>query len=325
MRRKFLQTGFAIAANMMAGATGIGLAHAQNKPIEWVVGFVAGGGSDAVARSVAEAMGKTLNRTIIVNNKPGAGTNIAAEYVAHTRDRDNVMFTADFATLAANPYLFSKLNYNAERDFVPVGLLARFPLFLVVNNNVPVSNFRELLAWAKKQNGPVSYATPGLGTPHHLATELLAQRTGLKVTHVPYKGGAAAIVDVIGGQVPFMLIDSGSAVQHIATGKVKVIAVANRERLKNYEQVPTLIEQGVDGYEAFAWQGLVVPKSTSPEVVRQWGQALQAALKSPAVLQRFDALALEPLPGTPAQMKAFWMSEREKWRQVIQNVGIRID
>jgi tripartite-type tricarboxylate transporter receptor subunit TctC len=322
MRRKFLQAGLAMAVQLALGA---GMAQAQDKPIEWVVGFVAGGGSDAVARTVAEAMGKTLNRSVIVNNKPGAGTNIAAEYVAHTRDVNNVMFTADFATLAANPWLFSKLNYNAERDFVPVGLLARFPLFLVVNNNVPVNNFREFLAWAKAQGGPINYATPGLGTPHHLATELLAQRVGLKVTHVPYKGGAAAIVDVIGGQVPFMLVDSGSVVQHIAAGKVRVIAVANRERLKGYPQVPTLVEQGVAGYEAYAWQGLVAPKGTSADVVQQWAQALQAALKSPAVLSRFDALALEPLPGTPAQMQEFWMSEREKWRQVIQNVGIKID
>ncbi|MGJ7496514.1 Bug family tripartite tricarboxylate transporter substrate binding protein [Variovorax sp. RT4R15] len=324
MRRNLLKAGLALGVQLALGG-GAALAQGSDKPIEWVVGFAAGGGSDAVARSVAEAMGKSLGRGIIVTNKPGAGTNIAAEYAAHSRDLGNIVFTADFATLAANPHLFSKLAYNAEKDFVPVGLLARFPLFLAVNNQLPVQNFKDFLAWAKANPTQLNYASPGLGTPHHLATELLAQRLGLKMSHVPYRGGAPAILDVIGGQVPFMLIDSASVVQHMAAGKVRVIGVANAQRLKGYPQIPTLAEQGVSDFEAYAWQGLVAPTGTASETVNTWSQALQTALKSPAVLARFDALALEPLPGTPAQMLAYWRSERSKWGQLIQSVGIKLD
>ena len=226
MRRDLLMAGLAHGGQRALGGRAA-LAQGSDKPIEWVVGLAAGGGSDAVARTVAEAMGKSLGRTIIVTNKPGAGTNIAAEYVARSRDLGNIVFTADFATLAANPHLFSKLSYNAEKDFVPIGLLARFPLFLVVNNQLPVHNFKEFLAWARANPGQLNYASPGLGSPHHLATELLAQRVGLKMSHVPYRGAAPAIVDVIGGQVPFMLVDSAAGASHIAAGKVRVIGVAS--------------------------------------------------------------------------------------------------
>lgn len=324
MRRNLLKAALAMGVQLALGS-GAALAQSSDKPIEWVVGFAAGGGSDAVARTVAEALGKSLGRTIIVTNKPGAGTNIAAEYAARSRDLGNIVFTGDFATLAANPHLFSKLSYNAEKDFVPVGLLARFPLFLVVNNDLPVRNFKEFLAWAKAHPGQLNYGSPGLGTPHHLATELLAQRVGLKMTHVPYRGAAPAMLDVIGGQIPFMLVDSAAATSHIAAGKVRAIGVASPERLKAYPQMPTLAEQGVNDFEAYAWQGLVAPSGTAPETVDAWSKALQAALKSPAVLARFEALALEPLPGTPAQMLDYWRSERTKWGQVIQSGGIKLD
>jgi len=324
MRSYALKAGLVLGVQLMLG-TGAVHAQASSKPIEWVVGFAAGGGSDAVARSVAEVWGKALGRTVIVTNKPGAGTNIAAEYTARSRDYGNLVFTADFATLAANPHLFRKLNYNAEKDFVPVGLLARFPLFLVVNNQLPVHNFREFSAWASGHTGELNYASPGLGTPHHLASELLAQRMGLKMSHVPYRGGGPALLDVIGGRVPFMLIDSAAAAQQIAAGKVRVIGVASAERLKSHPQIPTLAEQGVSDFEAHAWQGLVAPSGTDEATVQAWSGALQEALRSPAVLARFEVLALEPLPGTPAQMRDYWRSENRRWAQVIRAAGISLD
>lgn len=326
-KRIFNQSLIALAAGLIT-AFNVGISTAQTsdtKPIEWVIGFQPGGGSDAVARAVAESMSKTLNRAIIVNNKPGAGTNIAAEYTARSKDFGNIMFTADFATLAANPHLFSKLAYNAEKDFVAVGLLARFPLFFAVSSTVPANNFKEFVAWAKSKPNGTNYATPGLGTPHHLATELLGERTGLSLIHVPYRGGASAIVDVMGGQVPFMLIDSASVVPHMKAGKVKILAVASAQRLKNYPEIPTLIEQGVAGFEAYAWQGLVVPTGTSPDTVTQFSKALQAALDSPTVKARFEALAVDPLPGTPAQMTTYAASEKERWGRVIHSIGVKLD
>ncbi|HEV8312658.1 MAG TPA: tripartite tricarboxylate transporter substrate binding protein [Burkholderiaceae bacterium] len=298
---------------------------ADGKPIEWVVGYAAGGGSDIVARTLADAMSKTLNQTIIINNKPGAGTNIAADYAAKSKDYGHLMFTADFATLAANPALYSKLGYNAERDFAPVGLMARFPLILVVSANVPAKNLKEFLAWAKTNANGTNYASPGAGSPHHLATELFRERTKLALTHVPYRGAAPAVQDLIGGQVPFMFVDTASGYQYVQSGKLKAIGVASAQRVKSMSEIPTLIEQGLAGFEAYAWQGLVVPVGAPPEFVANLGKALNAALDSTAVKARFQALGVEPIPSTPQQMASYARTEREKWGQVIRAGNIKLD
>ena len=296
-----------------------------DKPIEWVVPYPAGGGSDVVARTLAEPMSKTLGQTIIINNKPGAATNIGADYAAKAKADGHVMLTADTATLAANPALYSKLPYNVEKDFAPVGLMARFPMILVVNANGPAKNLAEFMAWAKKQTDGVNYATPGAGSPHHLATELFRERAGLKLVHVPYRGAAPAVQDVIGGQVPFMFVDTASGYPHILSGKLRPIGVASPKRLASFETVPTLAEQGMKGFEAYAWQGLVVPMATPPEAVAALNKALLAALETTAVKARFQTLGLEAIPSTPAQMAAYAKSEREKWGQLIRTSNIRLD
>jgi tripartite-type tricarboxylate transporter receptor subunit TctC len=298
---------------------------ANDKPIEWVVGYAAGGGSDAVARTISEQMGRTLDRVVIVNNKPGAATNIAADYVAKSKDFGNIMLTADFATLAANPALFGKLSYNPERDFVPVGLLARFPLILVVPEKSPIKNWKEFVAWAKAAPEGISYASAGLGSPHHLAAELLKERSGLKFTHVPYKGAAPAVQDLIGGQLDFGVMDSASVQHYITSGKLRAIGVASSKRLATFPQLPTLAEQGVAGFEAYAWQGLVVPAGTPAPQVAQLARALQLALQSTLVKARFQALSLEAMPGTPEQMTMFVKAERQRWGKLIRDNGIRLD
>ena len=312
---------------LIGAALGFSLAaQAQDsRPLEWVVGYAAGGGSDIVARSVAEQMAKALGQPLVINNKPGAATNIAADYVAKSKDPTHTLLTADFATLAANPSLFSQLPDDAEKDFAPVGLLARFPLFQVVAPNVTASNYTEFVAWAQASGAPVSYASAGAGSPHHLATELLRERTGLKFSHVPYRGAAPAVQDLLGGQVPFGLMDSASVQQYIASGKLKAIGVASPQRLKTMAEVPTLAEQGLKGFEAYAWQGLVVPASTPPEQVARLNKALVAALDSTPVKARFQTLSLEALPGTPQQMAAYAKAERERWGKLIRDNGIKLD
>jgi tripartite-type tricarboxylate transporter receptor subunit TctC len=318
-RRALLAAGFASFAVPLA-------AMAQDsKPIEWVVGYAAGGGSDIVARAVAEPMSKTLSRTLVINNKPGAATNIAASYVATSKDPTHTMLTADFATLAANPSLFATLPYNAEKDFVPVGMLARFPLLVVLAPNVPAKDWKEFVAWVKSKPEGVNYASAGIGSPHHLTGELLREKSGLKLIHTPYRGAAPAVQDLLGGQVPFGIMDTASVVQHIASGKLKAIGVASAQRLKTLSAIPTLAEQGVAGVEAYAWQGLVVPAGSKPEWVAQLNKALVAALESPAVKERFQGLALEALPGTPEQMAGYVKSERERWGTLIKTNGIKLD
>lgn len=300
-------------------------APAQDKPIEWVVGYAAGGGSDVVARTVAEQMAKSLGRTILVNNKPGAATNIAADYVAKSKDLGNILFTADFATLAANPALFSKLSYDAERDFKPVGMLARFPLLLVAGPAVPAKDWKEFVAWAKTQPQGVTYASPGAGSPHHLAAELLREQSGLSLVHVPYRGAAPAVQDIMGGQVAVGIIDSAAVQQHLSSGRLRALGVATLTRVKAFPDVPTLAEQGLKDFEAYAWQGVVVPAATPPDGVAKFSQALQAALTNTATKARLEALGVEPMPGTAQQMERFVRVERERWGRVIRTNNIKVD
>ncbi|MES2361109.1 MAG: tripartite tricarboxylate transporter substrate binding protein [Pseudomonadota bacterium] len=303
-------------------------ASAQNypaKPIEWVVPYPAGGGSDVVARSLTEAMGHGLGQPIIINNKPGAATNIGADYVAHARPDGYTILTGDTATLAANPALYSKLSYSAEKDLAPIGLLARFPMILVVNPAIPVKNLAEFMAWAKTQTRGVSYATPGAGSPHHLATELFRGKTGLNLVHVPYRGAAPAVQDVAGGQLPFMFVDTASGMGFINAGRLRAIGIASPQRVKNFETIPTLNEQGLKGFEAYAWQGLAAPAGTPVDVITRLNKALVDALNSTSVKARFQVLGLEPTPSTPAQMGSYAKAEREKWAQVIRASGIKLD
>ncbi|AHV93634.1 Bug family tripartite tricarboxylate transporter substrate binding protein [Bordetella holmesii] len=295
------------------------------RPIEWVVPYPAGGGSDIVARTLSEPMSRELKQTLIISNKPGAATAIGADYAARAKPDGYVMLTGDTATLAANPSLYPKLAYQPQRDFDAVGLMTRFSMILVVNPSVPVKTYDEFLAWAKTQKDGVPYATPGSGSPHHLATESLRARTGLNLVHVPYRGAAPAVQDVVGGQVPMMFVDSATGMQYIASGKLRPIAVASDKRPAGFPQVPTLIESGLDNFEAYAWQGLVVPKGTPPEVVTALNQALQKALAQPSVQERFSAMGLETLPGTPHAMSAYAADEQRKWAKVIKEADIRVD
>ena len=322
MRFAWILTRLATAALL---ALPLAAAAFPDKPIEWVVPYPPGGGSDVVARTLGEPMGKALGQTLVISNKPGAATNIGADYVAKAKADGHVILTADTATLAANPSLYAKLGYNAERDFAPIGLMARFPMLLVVNASLPVKNLAEFVAWAKKQPDGVNYATPGSGSPHHLATELFRERTGLKLVHVPYRGAAPAVQDVVGGQVPFMFIDTASGYPHIASGKLRAIGVASPKRVANFDSIPTLAEQGLKGFEAYAWQGLVVPAGTPPAVIEQLNKALVEALGSTAVKARFQTLGLEAIPGTPAQMAAYAKAEREKWGAVIRAANIKVE
>ncbi len=296
-----------------------------NKPIEWVVPYPAGGGTDVAARTLAEAMGKTLGQTLVINNRPGAGTNIGAEYTARAKADGYVMMTADTATLAANPALYSKLGYNAEKDLAPVGLIGRFNLLLVVNPAVPATTVKEFLAWVKAQPQPVAFASPGAGSPHHLATEMLRVRTGINLTHVPYRGAAPAIQDVVGGQVPFMFVDSAAGYPQISAGRLRALAVASPRRLASLAQVPTFAEQGVPAFEAYAWQGLAVPGGTPTPVIHQLSKALNDALASTAIKARFQVLGIEATPGTPAAMSAYASAERARWGEIIKQAGIKLD
>lgn len=296
-----------------------------NKSIEWVVPYAPGGGTDTVARSLGQAMGTVMGQSIVIVNKPGAATNIGAEYVARAKADGYVLMSADTGTLAANPFIYSKLSYNAEKDFAPVGLTVRFPMILVVNPSVPANNLKELLAWAKGQTNAVSYATPGAGSPHHLATELFRESANLNLSHIPYRGAAPAVQDVVAGQVPMMFVDTASGYPFILSGKLRPIGVASAKRVKNFEHIATLNEQGLKNFEAYAWQGLVVPVGTPVDVVNTLNKALLTALNTTEVKARLQVLGLEAIPSTPKQMGEYVAKERAKWAPIIKSSNIKAD
>lgn len=296
-----------------------------SKPIEWVVPYAAGGGTDVVARVLSEPIGKALGQSIIVVNKPGAATNIGADAVARAKPDGYTILTGDTGTLAANPYLYKKLSYSAEKDFAPVGLLVRFPMLLVVNSQLPVNNYAEFVEWAKQQAKGVSYGTPGAGSPHHLAIELLRLQSGLNFVHIPYRGSAPAVQDVVAGQLPFMFVDTAAGIQHVQGGKIRAIAVASPARLPTLPDVPTLDEQGLKGFEAYAWQGIVAPAATPKERVAKLSDALQSALKQADIVAKLEGMALEVTPSTAEEMDAYASAERNKWRRVIEESQITLD
>jgi tripartite-type tricarboxylate transporter receptor subunit TctC len=204
-------------------------------------------------------------------------------------------------------------------------MLVRFPLIVVVAPDHPARSFKELAAWIKAQAAPVSFGSPGAGTPHHLATEALLRKLGLQGQHVPYRGVAPALQDIVGGQLPFMLAESAGAMPLITAGRVHALAVCTSQRMKVLPSVPTLQEQGVAGFEAFAWQGLSVPAGASPATVARYNKALLAALDSTVVKARFQALGVEPMPSSPEEMNRFARAERDRWGALIRDLQLKLD
>lgn len=246
-RRQFLA---AVAASSAAAASPFAMAQDwPANPVRWVVPYPPGGGTDVLARTVAESMRKTLNQTIVVDNRPGASTNIGGQLVAAAKPDGYTIMSADNAILAFNEHLFSKLPFSPDKDFTYVGGISRFPMALVVNPAFEAKDFKEFLAYAKANPGKLNYASPGNGSPHHLAMELFKNRTGTSLTHIPYKGAAPALADVMGGQVPCMFLDLASGLPVIQSGKVRALAIGTAKRVPNLPNVPTLAELGLKDSE----------------------------------------------------------------------------
>jgi tripartite-type tricarboxylate transporter receptor subunit TctC len=292
------------------------------QPIRWVVPYPAGGGTDVIARSVAEAMRPALGQQILVDNRPGAATNIGGDLVAHAKPDGYTVLSADNAILAFNEHLFGKLPFNPEKDFTYLGAIGRFPLALVVNPSFPAKNLHEFVAYVKANPGKVNYGSPGNGSPHHLAMELFKNRTGTFITHIPYRGMAPALQDVMGGQVPCMFLDLAGGLPVMQTGKVRVLAIGSAKRAPSLPNVPTLAEAGVTGVEVFALQGVLGPAGMPDAIVSRFNTELNKALGSADVQKRATDFGMEMLPGTPAQFKALARAEAKRWGPIIKAAGI---
>ncbi|NYT37528.1 tripartite tricarboxylate transporter substrate binding protein [Allopusillimonas soli] len=315
----------ALAAVALLGAASLSQAAGwPEKPVQWVVPYSAGGGSDVIARLVASSLEKSLDQTIVVENKPGAATIIGATYVQNAKPDGYVVGTADSGTLAYNPSLYSKLSYDPD-EFTYIGGLARFPLMLAVRQESPFKSVQDVIDAARKSPGKLSSASAGAGSPHHLALEMFKQRADVKILHVPYKGAAPALQDLLGGQVDMGFVDSAAALSNIKAGKLRVLAVATPERIALLPDVPTMAEAGVKDFNAYAWQGLVGPKGMPEEAVSRLGEALQTALKSQEVDGKIRSMGVEPMPMSSGDFKAYAQAQREEWAEVIKTANIRLD
>lgn len=318
-----------IAIAMFASITafGAGSAWAQpypSKPIKLIVGFPPGGGSDSAARLTAAGLAEKLGQQVVVENKPGANTILATQWVgSQPADGYTLLFVS--ASFAINPSLY-KLTYNPEKDFTPVGLVALVPLMLISNNDLPAKTVKELIALARAKPGELTFASFGTGSAGHLAGELFLSMTGVNMAHVPYKGSAPAIVDVIGGRVSIMFPGIGSAVPHVKAGKLRGIAVTTAKRASSSPDIPTVDESGVPGYVVSTWESIMAPAGTPPAVVARLNKVLGEVLAQKELREKMIALGLEP-DGTknPAETAQFVRSEMAKWSKVVKERNVKVE
>ena len=287
------------------------------KPIRWVVAYPAGGGSDFLARQLAPQLSKQLGQTIVIDNRPGAAGIIGTDNAAKSPPDGYTIVTGDNGAMVFHEAMYKKIPY-APSDLAPVGFMARFPLILAVNPNAGFGSGKQLLDALKQNPGRYSYASPGIGSPHHLAMELLKDRTKSFVVHVPYRGTAMAIQDVISGQVPMMVLDTAAGLPQIRAGKVKALAVMSRKRIPSLPDVPTLDELGVKDFEVTAWQGLFVPKGTPAEIGARLTAEMNKAIATPEVKARLEDFGLEVLPSDGPALAAFIQKETAFWHALIK-------
>jgi len=300
-----------------------GLAHAQdypNKPIRMIVPYPPGGGTDVVARIVNEKLSQELGQAIVIDNKGGAGGSVGTE-IASKAPPDGYTILLTLSSHTINPKLFPKLGYDVERDFIPISLAASIPQILVANPSVPATNMQELLAWMKANPGKVNYASVGVGSPAHIAGELLKLKSGVQMTHVPYKGGGPAMTDVIGGQVQLAIVSMPAALQFVKAGRVKALAVASAKRSASAPDVPTIAEGGLD-VVVESWYGVLVPAKTPAPIVAKLNAAMVKVLAMPDVKEKLFAQGAEAVSNTPAEFEAIIKDELGKWEYVIREAKI---
>lgn len=288
-----------------------------SKPVRWVVAYPAGGGSDFLARQLSPQLAKQLGQSIVIDNRPGAAGIIGTDNAAKSPPDGYTIVTGDNGAMVFHEAMYKKIPYSPG-DLAPVGFMARFPLILAVNPNAGFASGKQLLEDIKKNPGKFSYASPGIGSPHHLAMELLKDRTQSFVVHVPYRGTAMAVQDVIAGQVPMMVLDTAAGLPQIRSGKVKALAVMSKKRIPSLPDVPTLDELGVKDFEVTAWQGLFVPKGTPADIVTRLSVEMNKAIATPEVKAKLEDFGLEVTPSDGPALAAFIQKETAFWHALIK-------
>jgi tripartite-type tricarboxylate transporter receptor subunit TctC len=296
-----------------------------DRPIKLIVPYTPGGGTDTVARMIAEKISTDLKWAILVDNKPGGGGNIGMDYVAKAKPDGYTIGMGQTSNLAINPAAISKMPFDATRDFTPVALVAEVPMVLVVSTTSPWKTLGDLVKSVKAKPEEYKQATAGTGTVGHIAGEMLANRAGYKVSFIPYKGASPAITDLIGGQTEFMFATPQSVLGMIAGGKLRALAITSAKRIPILPKVPTVSEEGYKGFEAVDWKVLVAPAGTPQEVIKQLNAAIQKSMRSPALIEKLREEASVPMYGDPEEVKKYIRTEQSQWDAAVKAAGINFD
>ena len=316
--------GIAALCFLAAAQAGAQPAAWPTKPITLVVTYPPGGGADAMARLIAPKLGEALGQSVIVDNRPGAGGQIGASFVAKA-PADGHTLMLDASSFAVNPALYPKLPYDSNKAFRAIGVIAQFPNVVLVNAQFPAKSIAELTALARARKDAVSYASSGNGSAQHLAGALFESATRVEMVHVPYKGGGPALNDVIGGQVPLFFGNLASTLQHVQSGKLRALAVTSARRSSMLPEVPTLAEAGVQGAEIYEWNALFAPAGTPEPVVQKLSAALQKAIDAPEVKARIAQLGGESQRTTPDTAQQFIRAQMSLWARVIKDRNITLE
>jgi tripartite-type tricarboxylate transporter receptor subunit TctC len=306
--------------------------HAQSaaqsypaRPVRWIVPFAPSGPTDIMSRAVAEKLSQRLGQPFVVDNRPGAGGNIGAEVVAKSAPDGYTLMIGHVGTHAINSTLYPKIAFDPVRDFTPITLIATLPLALVVNAALPFKDAKQLIAHAKAHPGQLNFASAGNGGPTHLTGELLKSSAGIDIVHVPYKGNAAALTDLIAGRVQMMFSNMLTSMPHVRAGKLRAIGISSPERSPQAPDLPTIAESGVPGFSAVPWYGVLGPAALPAPIVAKLNAEIGHALAAPDMHQRFVAQGVDLQSSTPEQFGALIKSEILKWRKVVRESGAKVD
>ena len=295
-----------------------------SKPIRWILGYPPGGGTEFIARNVAQTLGPLLGQQIVIENRPGAAAIVGAEAAARSAPDGYTIFMADNGTFVYHLGIYKQLPYDPNKDFIPIGMIVRGYMLLLTGPNGP-KTLKELVDAARREPGKLNNASNGSGTAHHLAMELLKQRAKIDIVNVPFKGTAAVMSEVMSERVATGFADISAARGALAGGKVRPLAVASKKRLAALPDVPTFEESGFPDFEVYFWQGLAVPAGTPPEIVSRLSTELVKTLKTPDVHKRFTDAGMEVLPTTPEEMREIIGRDQAFWVPLIKSLGIRVD
>jgi tripartite-type tricarboxylate transporter receptor subunit TctC len=306
---------------LAAASTSAADAHYPAGPVSIVVPFAPGGGTDLIARLFAKPFGQVLNESVVVRNKAGAGTTVGTAFVAHA-PKDGLTLLLNGSTLTYQPAMYKSLQYDVKKDLIPVAFISDQPYALLVNKDFPAKTLADLVALAKKSPGEIPYGSAGIGSAMHLSAELLWDKLGIKMLHVPYPGTSQAMNDLLAGRVKVVYTTAAGATGMVNTGAVRALGVSSTHRLPTMPDVPTIAEAGLPGYEMGSWMALFAPAGTPAPVVEQISQAADTALKDPELVKQFSAQGLEVKTGGPQQARKYVDAEVDRWSQVIKAAGI---